>query len=66
RFHWIVLISWQCMNFFGASNLFSIFSNFVPEWRCGDGPLGQNCTLYHNCNETITFSHVTFHSAAYE
>ncbi|KAF8374302.1 hypothetical protein PRIPAC_80731 [Pristionchus pacificus] len=69
RFHLLALISWQCMNFFGGSNLFSIFSNFMPDWSCGGGPIGKNCSIYKECTrsqQTITFTHITFHSNAYE
>ncbi|GMS92662.1 hypothetical protein PENTCL1PPCAC_14837 [Pristionchus entomophagus] len=69
RFQLIALISWQCMNFFGGSNLFPIFSNFIPEWRCASGPIGKSCDAYKLCHinqETVTFTHMTFHSTAYE
>ncbi|GMS81750.1 hypothetical protein PENTCL1PPCAC_3925, partial [Pristionchus entomophagus] len=51
--------------FFVGSNLFSIFSNFVPEWRCVSGPIDKNCDSYKMCHinqETLTYTHVTFHS----
>ncbi|GMR46582.1 hypothetical protein PMAYCL1PPCAC_16777, partial [Pristionchus mayeri] len=66
RLNLLALITWQTMNFFAASNIFGIFSNLMPEWRCGSGPISHNCTFYAKCRETVTFAHVTFHSTAYE
>ncbi|WKY01899.1 hypothetical protein Q1695_015703 [Nippostrongylus brasiliensis] len=67
RFHLFVLITWQFAIFFASQQIFPIFSNYVPEWQCGeDGPITKNCSLYTSCNDTLTYPRSQFHSAALE
>ncbi|KAK5965067.1 hypothetical protein GCK32_021493 [Trichostrongylus colubriformis] len=66
RFHFFVLLTWQFAIFFASQQIFPIFSNYVPEWQCDDGPLSKNCTVYTTCNGTLTFPNSQFHSAALE
>ncbi|GMS81751.1 hypothetical protein PENTCL1PPCAC_3926 [Pristionchus entomophagus] len=57
------------MNFFGGMNLFPIFSNFIPEWLCASIPMSKDCDSYNLCHinqETVTFTHLSFHSTAYK
>ncbi|CAI5443970.1 unnamed protein product [Caenorhabditis angaria] len=66
RFHFLVLITWQFSIFFASQQIFPIFSNYVPQWKCGDGPVTSNCTVYLECKQNITFVDVAFKSAALE
>ncbi|GMT23092.1 hypothetical protein PFISCL1PPCAC_14389, partial [Pristionchus fissidentatus] len=67
RFHCIAFLTWQCMNFFGASNIFPIFSNLVPQWKCGDaGVFGKDCTEYTRCKGNVTFAPAAFNSTVLE
>ncbi|CEF69213.1 Solute carrier family 22 member 15 [Strongyloides ratti] len=34
RFHFLVLITWQFSIFFAVQQIFPIFLNYVPKWRC--------------------------------
>ncbi|VDO63907.1 unnamed protein product [Haemonchus placei] len=66
RFHFFVLLTWQFAIFFASQQIFPIFSNYVPEWQCDDGPLSKNCTVYTTCNGTLSYPHSQFQSAALE
>ncbi|CAJ0598389.1 unnamed protein product [Cylicocyclus nassatus] len=66
RFHLIVLSTWLVGVFFGAQMLFAIFSNYLPKWKCGDGPLTRDCNVYKTCRENLTFHDNFFQSAAVE
>nr|CDJ83752.1 Major facilitator superfamily MFS-1 domain containing protein [Haemonchus contortus] len=66
RFHFFVLLTWQFAIFFASQQIFPIFSNYVPEWQCDDGPLSKNCTIYTTCNGTLSYPHSQFQSAALE
>jgi len=50
--------------------LFSIFSSYVPRWRCRIPRqsllFAKNCTLYEQCRRNIEFENTYFHSAALE
>ncbi|ETN76165.1 hypothetical protein NECAME_03538 [Necator americanus] len=35
RFHLFVLFTWQIAGFFAAQQIFGIFSNYSPKWKCG-------------------------------
>ncbi|CAD6195207.1 unnamed protein product [Caenorhabditis auriculariae] len=65
RFHFFVLIAWQFAIFFATQNIFAIFSNYVPEWKCDDGPVGKDCDVFRTC-KNLTFVNVAFKSAAME
>ncbi|GMT19726.1 hypothetical protein PFISCL1PPCAC_11023 [Pristionchus fissidentatus] len=66
RFHLLVLFTWQFTIFFASQQIFGIFSNYVPEWKCGDGEPGKNCTEYKRCDGDITWVNPVFNSAAME
>ncbi|PIO62003.1 hypothetical protein TELCIR_16456, partial [Teladorsagia circumcincta] len=66
RFHFFVLLTWQFAIFFASQQIFPIFSNYVPEWQCDDGPVSKNCTVYTTCNGTLRYPNSQFHSAALE
>ncbi|GMS91540.1 hypothetical protein PENTCL1PPCAC_13715, partial [Pristionchus entomophagus] len=66
RFHLLVLFTWQFTIFFASQQIFGIFGNYVPDWKCGDGPPGKSCDEYDRCNGSITWVDPVFHSAAME
>ncbi|GMT09614.1 hypothetical protein PFISCL1PPCAC_911, partial [Pristionchus fissidentatus] len=66
RFHVAAFLTWQFISFFGVTNLFPIFSNYVPRWKCGDGEIGKDCAEYKRCGGNVTFTDVAFDSAALE
>lgn len=67
RFHVFVLLTWQFSLFFNAQQLFPIFSNYIPQWRCDPKEaFGKNCTVYLNCKHTVEFESNYFKSAAQE
>ncbi|KAK0414682.1 hypothetical protein QR680_011567 [Steinernema hermaphroditum] len=67
RFHFLVFISWQFTVFFATQQIFPIFSNYVPKWRCDESePFGKNCTSYLACKTQVHFEEIAFHSAAIE
>ncbi|KAH7731658.1 major facilitator superfamily protein [Aphelenchoides avenae] len=67
RFHALVLLTWQFSIFFASQQIFPIFSNYVPNWRCSeDEPFAKNCTAYELCEETVQFESLYFHSTALE
>ncbi|TKR75962.1 hypothetical protein L596_017179 [Steinernema carpocapsae] len=67
RFHGFVLVTWQFSIFFASQQIFPIFSNYVPKWRCDSSePFGKNCTSYLACTSKIQFEDIAFHSAAIE
>ncbi|KAH7707202.1 Protein K11D9.3 [Aphelenchoides avenae] len=66
RFHAIALFTWQFSSFFATQNIFPIFLNYVPAWRCPNSTLfGRDCKVLESCRETAEFDHY-FHSAAWE
>ncbi|CAI4230614.1 unnamed protein product [Auanema sp. JU1783] len=66
RFHFFVLLTWQFAIFFASQQIFPIFLNYVPEWQCGDGPIGKNCAEYDRCGGNVTFIGKVYDSAALE
>ncbi|VDK61554.1 unnamed protein product, partial [Anisakis simplex] len=47
--------------------IYPIFSNYVPQWRCNPNEeFTSNCTVFLQCNSTIEFDEISFHSAALE
>uniref|UniRef100_A0A1I7YLX4 MFS domain-containing protein n=1 Tax=Steinernema glaseri TaxID=37863 RepID=A0A1I7YLX4_9BILA len=67
RFHAFVLVTWQFSIFFASQQIFPIFSNYVPQWRCDESePFGKNCTSYLACRRPVQFENMAFHSAALE
>ncbi|KAK0415971.1 hypothetical protein QR680_012225 [Steinernema hermaphroditum] len=67
RFHAFVLVTWQFSIFFASQQIFPIFSNYVPKWRCGESePFGKNCSAYLACEGKHEFEDIAFHSAALE
>uniref|UniRef100_A0AC35TS52 MFS domain-containing protein n=1 Tax=Rhabditophanes sp. KR3021 TaxID=114890 RepID=A0AC35TS52_9BILA len=67
RFHLIVLLVWQLTIFLGSQNIFGIFSNYVPKWRCLDNStsreFSKDCLVF-NSNCTIEYQNNYFYSAA--
>ncbi|GMR43152.1 hypothetical protein PMAYCL1PPCAC_13347, partial [Pristionchus mayeri] len=66
RFHLLVLFTWQFTIFFASQQIFGIFGNYVPDWKCDDGPPGKSCNEYERCNGSITWVDPVFNSAAME
>uniref|UniRef100_A0A914XUL3 Major facilitator superfamily (MFS) profile domain-containing protein n=1 Tax=Panagrolaimus superbus TaxID=310955 RepID=A0A914XUL3_9BILA len=67
RFHAFVLITWQFGIFFASQQIFPIFSNYVPKWRCfPEEEFSKNCTIYKECEGEIEFEYIYFHSTALE
>ncbi|KAK0415970.1 hypothetical protein QR680_012224 [Steinernema hermaphroditum] len=67
RFHLLVFVAWQFTIFFATQQIFPIFSNYVPKWRCGESePFGKNCSAYLACEGKPQFEDIAFHSAALE
>ncbi|KAF8359787.1 hypothetical protein PRIPAC_94782 [Pristionchus pacificus] len=66
RFHLLVLFTWQFTIFFASQQIFGIFGNYVPDWKCNDGPPGKDCKEYARCNGKVTWVEPVFNSAAME
>lgn len=66
RFHIFAFITWQFANYFAGQNIFGIYSNNVPKWRCGNSEPTKDCVVYTSCKENITFVDPPFNSAAME
>uniref|UniRef100_A0A0N5A5R7 MFS domain-containing protein n=1 Tax=Parastrongyloides trichosuri TaxID=131310 RepID=A0A0N5A5R7_PARTI len=51
-FNVLVFLLWQSTNFLAVQNIFPIFSNYVPKWRCkGNESFDKNCTIFNSgCN----------------
>ncbi|KAF1748724.1 hypothetical protein GCK72_025191 [Caenorhabditis remanei] len=65
RFHLCAFITWQLVNFAVGQYIFNIFSIHVPKWKCGDGPVTNNCTIYQNCPKNdLSFVDPVFISVA--
>uniref|UniRef100_A0A915ETS8 Major facilitator superfamily (MFS) profile domain-containing protein n=1 Tax=Ditylenchus dipsaci TaxID=166011 RepID=A0A915ETS8_9BILA len=71
RFHLLVAVCWQFSMFFATQMIFSIFSSYIPRWRCSDSQsasFGRNCTEFNFCPAPnhIQFEDNHFQSAALE
>ncbi|CAK5076026.1 unnamed protein product [Meloidogyne enterolobii] len=71
RFHYCVLLCWLFGIFFATQMIFSVFSNYIPKWKCllnNTSNFARNCTIYQKCPENlIQFEeNIPFHSAAME
>ncbi|CAK5080011.1 unnamed protein product [Meloidogyne enterolobii] len=71
RFHYCVLLCWLFGIFFATQMIFSVFSNYIPKWKCllnNTSNFARNCTVYQQCPENlIKFEeNIPFHSAAME
>ncbi|RCN52810.1 hypothetical protein ANCCAN_01187 [Ancylostoma caninum] len=66
RFHLVVLFTWLFAVFFAAQQIFGIFSNYSPKWKCGAGAISQDCTVFRACRNNLTFYDDYFQSAAME
>uniref|UniRef100_A0A1I7V0H8 MFS domain-containing protein n=1 Tax=Caenorhabditis tropicalis TaxID=1561998 RepID=A0A1I7V0H8_9PELO len=67
RFHIFAFLTWQYANIFAGQNLFGIYSNNVPKWKCGDSEPTKDCGIYVSCpKENLTFVDPSFQSAAME
>nr|CAD2194159.1 unnamed protein product [Meloidogyne enterolobii] len=71
RFHYCVLLCWLFGIFFATQMIFSVFSNYIPKWKClsnNTSNFARNCTIYQQCPENlIQFEeNIPFHSAAME
>uniref|UniRef100_A0A0N4Z1P9 MFS domain-containing protein n=1 Tax=Parastrongyloides trichosuri TaxID=131310 RepID=A0A0N4Z1P9_PARTI len=48
-FNILVFFLWQSTSFLATQNIFVIFSNYVPNWRCKDnGTFDNNCTIFNS------------------
>ena len=56
------------MFFFATQQLFPVFANYLPNWRCSSSgeEFGKNCTAYESCNGNVEFERIDFHSSALE
>jgi hypothetical protein len=76
RFHAIVLFFWQFANFLLAQQLFGIFANYIPRWRCNQIEssnftltlqFSRECQIYAECpRPMLEFEQSPFASAAIE
>ncbi|CAL2040293.1 unnamed protein product [Caenorhabditis brenneri] len=67
RFHILAFITWQFANYFAGQNIFGIYANYVPKWRCGNSELTDNCQVYFSCpKRNLTFDAYPFYSTALE
>lgn len=67
RFHLFVLITWQFSIFFASQQIFPIFSNYIPQWRCNSQQaFAKNCTVFESCKGAVQYEYEYFHSAALE
>ncbi|CAP26484.1 Protein CBG05850 [Caenorhabditis briggsae] len=66
RFHILAFITWQFANYFAGQNIFGIYSNNVPKWRCGNSEPTSDCQIYTSCRSNLTFVDPPFNSAAME
>ncbi|CAI2350981.1 unnamed protein product [Caenorhabditis sp. 36 PRJEB53466] len=67
RFHLCAFFTWQFVNFFAGQNIFGIYSNNVPKWKCGNAEPTKNCDVYRLCPKgNLTFVDPIFNSAAME
>ena len=68
RFHAIVFVTWQFALIFALQNLFPIFTNFVPKWRCmsknSTNDFSHNCEIFENCPKEFLFFEEVFYSTA--
>uniref|UniRef100_A0A914W2C2 Major facilitator superfamily (MFS) profile domain-containing protein n=1 Tax=Plectus sambesii TaxID=2011161 RepID=A0A914W2C2_9BILA len=72
RFHWIVFFTWQLSIYFAGQQLFNIFGNYSPKYRCrGEGnetsEFVKNCALLEACPvDQREFEEAAFYSTALE
>ncbi len=70
RFHVCVLIVAQTVMYFATQQLFPIFLNYTPRWRCttnSTSAFSKNCADFLACNESdLEFEKAAFHSAVIE
>ncbi|EGT47687.1 hypothetical protein CAEBREN_29089 [Caenorhabditis brenneri] len=67
RFHLLAFVTWQFTNYFAGQNIFGIYSNNVPKWKCGDSEPTKDCQVYLSCSKNnLTFVDPPFMSAAIE
>ena len=71
RFHGIVFVTFQFCIMFNVQQIFPIFLNLVPKWRCLDGNFSDmaytdNCSIYNSCSREFVEFEVDFFSAAIE
>ncbi|KAF1757488.1 hypothetical protein GCK72_013944 [Caenorhabditis remanei] len=68
RFHVLAFITWQFANYFAGQNIFGIYSNHVPKWKCGnDSQPTKDCKVYISCPKNkLIFVDPAFDSAAIE
>lgn len=72
RFHWVVFFAWQLSIYFACQQLFPIFSNYSPKFRCRNDngtskAFGKNCSALAECSpDDIEFENVAFYSTVIE
>uniref|UniRef100_A0A914V6F7 Major facilitator superfamily (MFS) profile domain-containing protein n=1 Tax=Plectus sambesii TaxID=2011161 RepID=A0A914V6F7_9BILA len=68
RFHFLLFITWQLTIYFAVQQLFPIFANYTPNWRCSnDTEYAKNCSLLKECpKELLQFDHMPFYSTVLE
>lgn len=67
RFHVLAFITWQFANYFAGQNIFAIYSNNVPKWKCENSEPTKDCNVYLSCpKDQLTFVDPIFSSAAME
>lgn len=63
----VVFSTWLLVMFLGSQQIFPIFSNYSPKWKCGnDGVVSKSCKIFKECRENLTFVDDHFQSAALE
>uniref|UniRef100_A0A914UL20 Major facilitator superfamily (MFS) profile domain-containing protein n=1 Tax=Plectus sambesii TaxID=2011161 RepID=A0A914UL20_9BILA len=72
RFHVIVFFAWQLAIYFACQQLFPIFSNYSPRFRCSSGndsttAFGKDCAALAKCPpHDVEFEQVAFYSTVLE
>jgi len=60
-------VTWQFGIFFASQQIFPIFSNYIPKWRCSpDQEFSKNCSIYESCSHSVEFEKIYFRSTALE
>ncbi|VDM28954.1 unnamed protein product [Toxocara canis] len=65
RFHLIALITWQFCSLYATQQIFGIFANYVPKWRCiANETFTSDCNVFIMCKESIEFEETAFRSTS--
>lgn len=67
RFHLTALFTWQFCSFFAVQQIFAVFANYVPKWRCSSNQsFSSSCEVFLDCDGHVEYEEMPFFSAAIE